>query len=193
MERTGHLIEFIIKIIFAIFSVIAVIFVVRNCALMFGFFTVTNEDSLVFYKTLSETHVGKIYNSFGSFNEINLSIIHQGFVAFITNMDFICYVFVFLLIALLIVFFTFPKWDMVKSYIKISLYILLAYLAKYVFILLALAICFDGSETSVYLSLKIGTIFYYIISFAEMFLLSLLICKFVLNLKSDIRYINNHC
>ena len=94
MERTGHLIEFIIKIIFAIFSVIAVIFVVRNCALMFGFFTVTNEDSLVFYKTLGETHVGKIYNSFGSFNEINLSIIHQGFVAFITNMDFICYIFV---------------------------------------------------------------------------------------------------
>lgn len=193
MERTGHLIEFIIKIIFAIFSAIAIVFVVRNCTFMFGFLTVTNEDSLVFYKTLSETHIGKIYNSFGSLNEINFSIILKGFVSFITNMDFICYVYVFLLIALLIVFFTFPKWDMVKSYIKISLYILLSYLAKYVFILLALAICFDGSEPSVYLSLKIGTIFYYIISFIEMFLLSLLICKFVLNLKSDIRYINNHC
>ena len=193
MERTGHLIEFIIKIIFAVFSAFAVVFVVRNCVFMFGFLTVKSEDSLVFYKTLSETHVGKIYNSFGSFNEINLSIIHQGFVAFITNMDFICYVFTLLLIALLIVSFTFPKWDMVKSYIKILIYILLSYLAKYVFVLLSLAICFDGSEPSVYLSLKIGTIFYYIISFVEMFLLSLLICKFILNLKSDIKSLNNHC
>ena len=193
MEKTGRILELIIKFIFAIFSAISIVFVVRNSISMFGFLTVTNDNSAIFYATLNNTHIGKVYNSFTSLNEINLNIIHQGFVSFVSNMDVICYIFFALFVILLITYFAFMKWEIIKSYIKISCYLILTYLSKFVFILLMIAICFDGSEPSVYLALKIGTIFYYLFAMVEMFLLSLWIAKFILNLKDDFKSINNHC
>ena len=193
MDKIGNIIEFIIKSVFAFFSVIAIVFVVKNCAYMMGFFSVSEENDIMFYRTMQITHVGKIYNGIGVVNEINLRVISKGFIAFIINIDWICYVYIVLVLLLLIILFTFPKWTMVSSYLKLSGYTFILYILKYILVLFVLAITFDGTNSSVYLSMKISTVIYLIFSFLEMMIFSLWICKFVLNLKQDIKTLHKCC
>ena len=193
MEKTGQKLELLIKGITAIFGIIAIIFIVRNCISMTGFWFVKDENDVIFYHTLQNTHVGKVYNSLGVINDVNLNVIKLGFVSFITNIDWICYVFLFITILLLIAFFTFPKWEFVGHYLRHSLYLFFAYLSKYMFVLIFLGLFFDGTESSVYLSMKVSTISYFVFSFIEMFILSLWIVKFILNLPYDLKSLFKDC
>ena len=59
MEKTGQIIEIIIKLVVAIFSIIAAVLVVRNCFSMFGFLTLGNDEEIKLYDVLSKTQIAQ--------------------------------------------------------------------------------------------------------------------------------------
>lgn len=187
MEKLGQLLEILIKFIFAMFSTVACIFVVKNAFSMLSFFNLKEVDDALFYKILGNTQIGKVYNSMGVVIGLNMYSIICGILAFIINIEWICVAFLIIFIGLLTSYFIFIKWKLIKAYLKMCLALMISYIVKYLIVLLFLAILNDNSMEGFYLAFKVGAVFYFLISLIELFILSLWILKFFINIYSDIR------
>ena len=119
MEKTGQIIEIIIKLVVAIFSIVAAVLVVRNCFSMFGFLTLGNNEEMKLYDVLSKTQIGKVFSDIGVFVDLNKTVIIIGFASFLNNLEFICIFYFVILLAILLLYFLFVKWSLLKNYINI--------------------------------------------------------------------------
>ena len=193
MEKTGQLMEIIIKLVVAIFSIIAAVLVVRNCFSMLGFLSIKPSEEIEFYDVLSKTQIGKIFSDIGVFVRLDLAIILKGLVSFLCNLEVVVILYFHLLVSLIGLYFVFIKWSLLKSYIKMFLIIGASYLLKYIFVLICLAIFNNNNMEGVILSIKIATILYIIVSSIEFVCILLLILKFITNIAGDIKYLLSHC
>lgn len=193
MEKTGQIIEIIIKLVAAIFSIIAAVLVVRNCFSMFGFLTLGNDEEIKLYDVLSKTQIGKVFSDIGVFIDLNKTVILVGFSSFLNNLEFISIFYFVILLVILLLYFLFVKWSLLKNYINILLIIGASYLLKYIFVLVCLALFNNNNIEGIILSLKIATILYFIISVVEFGCFLLLILKFITNISTDVKYLLKHC
>lgn len=193
MEKTGQLMEIIIKLVVAIFSIIAAVLVVRNCFSMLGFLSIKPSEEIEFYDVLSKTQIGKIFSDIGVFVRLDLAIILKGLVSFLCNLEVVVILYFHLLVSLIGLYFVFIKWSLLKSYIKMFLIIGASYLLKYIFVLICLAIFNNNNMEGIILSIKIATILYIIVSSIEFVCFLLLILKFITNIAGDIKYLLSHC
>lgn len=193
MEKFGQILEIIIKTIFAAFSIVAVVFLVKNVIFMLMFFKLDGTNEAMFYNVFSNTFIGKVYNTMGAVIDINAMIILRGIVSYFLNLEVICCIFIMLIINLLVLYFIFIKWALLKTYLKMSGIVIASYIFKHAFILLFLAIFNDYSLENVCLALKVGSIFYLLLSIIEFIIFMLWIIKFMVNIVFDIKYLRNHC
>lgn len=192
MEKKGILCEMIIKTIFAIFSFIASIFIVKNIISIFPFFNAYSYEEQSLYDVVYKTHIGEIFKDMGIFQQIDNNIVVKAVTSFIINIEWIGIVLLVLTLILLLLYFIFIKWKLLKTYLKMSGILIAFYLLKYILFACCFLIFFKDSLTSVCFSLIIGAIIYIIFSLMELTILFLWIIKFIFNIGNDFKYYYSH-
>ncbi len=187
MERKGQLIEIIIKSVYFIFSIIAAVFIVKNIISMIPLYRSFQFSEQEMYNFILKTPFGIIYKDIGNVELIDSSIVSRAIVAFIKNIHWGGIIFLIITLIMLFTYFMFIKWQLVGTYLKLSSYLILAHLAKYILFALSILIFFKDDMASFSLSMIIGTSLYLILSLVELFILSLFIIKFILNIANDIK------
>ncbi len=187
MERKGQLIEIIIKSVYFIFSIIAAVFIVKNIISMIPLYRSFQFSEQEMYNFILKTPFGIIYKDIGNVELIDSSIVSRAIVAFIKNIHWGILVFLAITLIMIFTYFMFIKWQLVGTYLKLSSYLILAHLAKYILFALSILIFFKDDMASFSLSMIIGTSLYLILSLVELFILSLFIIKFILNIANDIK------
>lgn len=188
MEKKGIIIEMTLKFLFAAFSFIAAIFVVKNIISMSFLLKSFSYDETKLYDVVNTTHIGLIFNDIGIFIKIDGSTVLKVLVSFIANIEWIGIIFLLLNIYIGIVYFIFIKWKIFETYLKMSGLLILTYLLKYLLFACSILLLFKDSLTSISLALIVGTIVYILLSLFELTLLLLWMIKFIINIKGDIKY-----
>ena len=187
MDRKTILFETIIKTVFFVFSIIAAVFVVKNIISMFPLYSINKTDEIEIFDAISKTHIGKIFDNIGASSFINNEIIHKALVSFVYNVETICIIFLIITLSLLFVFFIFPKWKLIASYLKLSAVLILSYISKYLLFALCFLIFYKNTLPSFFITINVGTTLYLIICLIQLFILSLWIIKFIFNILGDIK------
>lgn len=188
MEKKGIVIEIILKFLFAAFSFIAAIFVVKNIISMSNLLKSFSYDEIELYDAVNSTHLGLIFNDIGVFLKIDGTTIFKVLTSFIANIEWIGIIFLLLSIGVSIVYFIFIKWKVFETYLKMSGLLILCYILKYILFACSILLFFKDNLASLSLALVIGTIIYIIISLFELILFVLWMLKFILNIVGDIKY-----
>lgn len=192
MEKKGELIEFIIKLVYFIFSMIAFVFIVKNVITMFPLYRIYQYDEQEIYNAIYKTSFGPIVENMGVIEVIDSSMILNIILAFIKNLNWLEVVFLVLTMIMTFVFFLFIKWHFIETYLKLTGYLLFTYLGKYLFFALSILFFYKNDIASFSFSIIIGTSLYLILSIIELFIISLFIIKFILNLRMDLKIIYSH-
>lgn len=192
MERKGQLIEIIIKSVYFLFSIIAAVFIVKNIISMFPLYKSFQLNEQEMYTFILKTPFGCIYKDIGHVEMIDSNIVSKAILAFIKNIHWCGIIFLTITLIMLFTYFMFIKWQLVGTYLKLSSYLIFAYIAKYILFALSILIFFKDDMNSFALSIIIGTSLYLILSLVEVFILSLFIIKFILNIAFDLKTIYSH-
>lgn len=192
MEKKGQLYEIIIKLTYALISFIAAIFVIKNMLSMAPLFKSFSYQEFELVGLIHKTPFKSILKDIGTIDSVNVEILIKGFFSFLSSLEWISIVFLILFVCLLILYFTFIKWSLVKDYLFLSALEILFFLLKYILFGLSFAIFYKGGGESMALSFIIGTILFYVFSLAQLFILSLWIIKFIFNIGSDLKYYYSH-
>lgn len=192
MEKKAQLYEIIIKLTFAVISFVAAIFVVKNIISMLPLFKSLSCSEKEIYELIYQTNIGNILNEIGIVSNFNFLLLVKGFVAFLKQTNLLAILFLVIIIATLLLHFIFIKWKLLSSYLKISALIILSYILKYLSFAALFGLIYKYSTYTLALSLTIGNVFYLIFSIFELFLFSLYIVRFVLNISGDIKYYCSH-
>ena len=191
MEKRGHLYEIIIKSIYLVVGIIGLIVIINgiiNIVPLLASFTL---DYNQMHSAIMNTEFAQSYKALTSVDYFNSSLILKILLAFIANLSIFPYLFLILTLFVSILFFIFIKWPLVSSYFKISLMHICVFIGKYLLFGLSLLIFYNSDIKSLATGLFIGTIIYIIMSILQIFLHSLWILKFVLNITDDIKEYNN--
>ena len=192
MEKKAQLYEIIIKLTFALFSFIAAIFVVKNAMFLFPLFKTSSLEEFEIIGLIYKTPFGDILRDTGTQNGINVEILLKGFMSFLSNLESVSVIFLSLIIAILILRFTFIKWSLVKEYLHLSLIVVLLFIVKYVCFGLSIAIFYKDGAQGLANGSIVGSIFFIVFSLAELFIFSLWIIKFIFNIVGDLKYYFSH-
>jgi hypothetical protein len=191
MEKKGHLYEIIIKSIYLIVGIIGLIIILNGIVNIVPLFASFSLDYNQMQSAIMNTEFAHAYKTLTSVDYFNSSLILKIFLSFIANLSIFPYLFLVLTLLLSILFFIFIKWPLVSSYFKISLMQICVFIGKYLLFGLSLLIFYNNDIKSLATGLFIGTIIYLLTSILQIFLHSLWILKFVLNITEDIKAYNN--
>ena len=191
MEKKGHLYEIIIKSIYLIVGIIGLIIILNGIVNIVPLFASFSLDYNQMQSAIMNTEFASSYKTLTSVDYFNSSLILKILLSFIANLSIFPYLFLVLTLLLSMLFFIFIKWPLVSSYFKISLMQICVFIGKYLLFGLSLLIFYNNDIKSLATGLFIGTIVYLLTSILQIFLHSLWILKFVLNISEDIKAYNN--
>lgn len=159
---------------------------------MFPLYRIYQYDEQEIYNAIYKTPFGPIVENMGVIEVIDSSMVLNTLLAFIKNLKWLEIVFLVLTMIMTFVFFLFIKWHFIETYLKLTGYLLFTYLGKYLFFALSILFFYKDDIASFSFSIIIGTSLYLILSIIELFILSLFIIKFILNLRMDLKTIYSH-
>ena len=191
MEKKGCLYEIVIKSTYFIIGVIGLILIING---LINIFPMLNSFSLQYsdmHTLILNTEFAEAYKTFSYVDYFNGALIIEVLVSFIANLPIFSLLFLILTTTLGILYFVFVKWDLLRVYFKLSLIHIVLFLIKYIFFGLSLLIFYTSDIKSLATGLFVGTVCYIIISLIQIFLHSLWILKFILNIGEDIKEYNN--
>lgn len=192
MEKKAQLYEIIIKLSFAIFSFFSAIFVVKNAIFMFPLYRSFSYSETKLYSLIYNTPIGDILNDIGPVTHFSFDVIIKGFVAFLSNVEWIGILFLLMLIVLLLLRFMFINWTLIKQYLKLSLILIGLYILKFALFGILFAIFYKDGARTMALGFVVGTSAFLLVSIAQLFVLSLWIIKFIFNIVNDVKYYYSH-
>lgn len=194
MEKKGQIIEMIIKMVLAIIAAVSIVTLVVEIVSMFSLFSAFSQDEEGMMTLIYNSPIGPIYKSMGMVDVINNDSINKALVGFASSISVYAIINLIAIIALLITNFIFIKWELLTNYLKMYGFIVFAFLLKYVLFGLQFVLFFKDDMKSVAISVVMGTIFFIFLALVEIFIFTLMILKFVLNVKKDmyeLKYLSN--
>lgn len=192
MEKKAQLYEIIIKLSYALLAFISAVFVVKNAIFMLPLYKSFSCSETQLYSLIYNTPFGNILNDVGVVTTLSFDVFVKGFVGFLSNVEWIGVVFLFMTIGLMLLRFMFINWTLIRQYLKLSLIQIGLYILKFVLFGIIFALFYKDGTRTMSLAFIIGTSAFLIVSIAQVFVLSLWIIKFIFNIVNDIKYYYSH-
>jgi len=178
MEKNGLIAELLIKFLFAIFGIIAIVFIIMGSLSMVNYILDPTATMLI------KTDFGKMLIQLYTISGLSFKNILKIICSFADKMTWICFVLIAMQLVLLVINFIFVKWKLVTNYLLLSILLGLFYVVKYVFL------GFDFAYLNgVYYEMDflVGAIVYLVIALIEVLICGLFIIKFIFNVKDDFK------
>lgn len=190
MEKRSIYYEFILKCVFFLISFIMAIFTILNVIKIVPLLQAYSISNEKLYSLFFKTDVGNIFTHMVVFEDSNFfTMLNEALNALIISLKWIDIGFLLLFGILLIAAFIYPKWKLVNTYLKLSAFLIIAYLLRYISFALCVLYFFKDSVIGLTNGLFFGTIFYLLFCLSMIFIMSLFMIKFIFNVYFDVKNI----
>lgn len=186
MEKRGMIIEIIIKSLLAIIALLSIVFIICDIVGIFPLFGVFKMDEDTLNIAILNSPIGPTFKNMGIVDSINGNVIKDAIISFIVNINGYVILNLSILIALLVTYFVFIRWDLILGYIKVYGFITLFFILKYVLFAFQFVLFYKDDLRSIAISIFIGNIMFILVSLIEIFCFSLFIMRFAFNIKKDL-------
>ena len=183
--------EIIMKFLFAVIGFTLAVYIFKDIISMVPLFNSSlNEDEI--YTLISTTSIGNVFSKLGAVEVIDKTLIYTTIVAFLDSIPIFNVIYLALVVLLTILYFVYPKWNLLKMYLKMAYVIIALYIFKFVFYGLVFVCFFKDNIQTLVTCLINGNIIFIFFSLGEIFILSLWVLKLLLNITNDIKGLINN-
>lgn len=183
--------EIIMKFLFAVIGFTLAVYIFKDIISMVPLFNSSlNEDEI--YTLISTTSIGNVFSKLGAVEVIDKTLIYTTIVAFLDSIPIFNVIYLALVVLLTILYFVYPKWNLLKMYLKMAYVIIALYIFKFVFYGLVFVCFFKDNIQTLVTCLINGNIIFIFFSLGEIFILSLWVLKLLLNITNDIKELINN-
>lgn len=124
--------EIIMKFLFAVIGFTLAVYIFKDIISMVPLFNSSlNEDEI--YTLISTTSIGNVFSKLGAVEVIDKTLIYTTIVAFLDSIPIFNVIYLALVVLLTILYFVYPKWNLLKMYLKMAYVIIALYIFKFVF------------------------------------------------------------
>ena len=183
--------EIIMKFLFAVIGFTLAVYIFKDIISMVPLFNSSlNENEI--YTLISTTSIGNVFSKLGAVEVIDKTLIYTTIVAFLDSIPIFNVIYLALVVLLTILYFVYPKWSLLKMYLKMAYVIIALYIFKFVFYGLVFVCFFKDNIQTLVTCLINGNIIFIFFSLGEIFILSLWVLKLLLNITNDIKELINN-
>lgn len=183
--------EIIMKFLFAVIGFTLAVYIFKDIISMVPLFNSSlNEDEI--YTLISTTSIGNVFSKLGAVEVIDKTLIYTTIVAFLDSIPIFNVIYLALVVLLTILYFVYPKWNLLKMYLKMAYVIIALYIFKFVLYGLVFVCFFKDNIQTLVTCLITGNIIFIFFSLGEIFILSLWVLKLLLNITNDIKELINN-